>query len=445
MNIDSFVYDPSMELLPPERLNGIQTAFLRKHLAYCSEHSPYYRTHLPRRDWSGFSLKDLPSLPFTDKQDLAADPSKFQAVPWSEVSDVVFSSGTTGNPCRIVYSRSDMERLAYNEQCCFAAAGMTPEDRVLLTCTLDRCFVAGMAYYLGACRLGASAIRNGLNTMESHAEVIRSLAPTMVVGVPSFLRHLGAHLKEQGVPTESVRALICIGEPVHDMEFGFSELGKQLRALWNARVHSTYASSEIVTSFCDCTECRGGHLRADLAILEIVDDAGNPLPPGEVGEVVVTPLRTTGMPLIRFRTGDISFRTEEPCRCGRFTPRIGPILGRRAQMLKIRGTTLYPQALFRVLDASPEIIDYYLVATGRGLSDHVEVFAALRNPGSPVDMIEERLMSHCRLRFPVREISASEARGKIFGVSRKPVRFFDRRETVIPGFGTGGQNAEQPV
>ena len=217
-----FKFDPSLDFLPPEELRVMQTLILREHLQFCSQYSPYYKRLFGNRDWSRFTPDRLPELPLTEKCYIAKDPEDFQASPWRDVMDVVFSSGTTGTPCRIVYTAGDMERLAYNEQCCFAAAGMTPDDKVLLTCTLDRCFVAGMAYYQGVCRLGASAIRNGLNTLESHAEVIRTLRPSMIVGVPSFLRHLGKHLGERGVSVDSVRALICIGEPVHDEKFGFS-------------------------------------------------------------------------------------------------------------------------------------------------------------------------------------------------------------------------------
>ena len=425
---DSFRFHPADDFLKPEALKTLQERYLREHLAYCRARSPWYRKKLAGIDPESFSIDRLGELPITTKDELAEDPDAFLAAPWSEVEDVVFSSGTTGEPCRIAYTGSDMKRLAYNEQRCFHAAGLTKEDRVLLTCTLDRCFVAGMAYYQGVCRLGASAIRNGLNTLESHAEVIRTLRPSMIVGVPSFLRHLGKHLGERGVSVDSVRALICIGEPVHDEKFGFSELGGQLRELWNARIHSTYASSEIVSSFCDCTECCGGHLRADLAILEIVDESGNVLPPGETGEVVITPMQVTGMPLVRFRTGDISFMTDEPCRCGRFLPRLGPILGRKAQMLKIRGTTLYPQALFSVLDSSPEVLEYYIVATGHELSDRIEAFVALKEPHSSLEAVSERLKARCRLTVPVTEVPIDEARRRIFSVSRKPVRFIDRRE-----------------
>ena len=425
--MDPFTFIPDDDFLPLSALRKVQERFLREHLAYCKARSPRYREMLAGIDPESFPLERLGELPTTGKNDLAANVEAFQAAPWSEVEDVVFSSGTTGEPCRVAYTGNDMRRLAYNELRCFHAAGLTRDDRVLLTCTLDRCFVAGMAYYLGVRALGASAIRNGLNSIESHLQVMNSLHPTALVGVPSFLRHLGLEARARNTDLSSVRRLICIGEPIRDEQLNLSGLGEQLADIWGVPIHSTYASSEIVSSFCECTATRGGHLIPDLAIVEILDDSGAPVPDGESGEVVVTPMRVTGMPLIRFRTGDISFLTHEPCACGRFSPRLGPILGRKAQMLKCRGTTLYPRVLNSVLDVSPEVAEYYVVATGENLSDHVEVVVALREPGASTEALAARLKAKCRLNVPVREVPLEEARRQIFSVSRKPVRFLDLR------------------
>lgn len=424
---DSFRFHPADDFLKQEALKTLQERYLREHLAYCRARSPWYRKKLAGIDPESFSIDRLGELPITTKDELAEDPDAFLAAPWSEVEDVVFSSGTTGEPCRIAYTGSDMKRLAYNEQRCFHAAGLTKEDRVLLTCTLDRCFVAGLAYYLGVRALGAAAIRNGLNSIESHLQVMKSLRPTAVIGVPSFLRHLGLEAKARNADCSSVRRLICIGEPVRDEQMRLSGLGAQLAAIWGVPVHSTYASSEIVSSFCECTATCGGHLIPDLAIVEILDDEGKPLPDGEIGEVVVTPMRITGMPLVRFRTGDVSFLMREPCACGRYSPRLGPILGRRAQMLKCRGTTLYPRVLNSVLDVAPEVAEYYVVASGEDLSDRLEVVVALREPGSSTEALAARLKAKCRLNIPIREVSLEEARKQIFSVSRKPIRFLDLR------------------
>ncbi len=423
-----FDFVPSDDFLNPDALRAVQEKYLREHLAYCKVNSPWYREKLAEIDTEKFSVDSLAELPLTSKDELASNTDAFQAAPWSEVEDIVFSSGTTGEPCRVAYTGNDMRRLAYNELRCFHAAGLTRDDRVLLTCTLDRCFVAGMAYYLGVRALGAAAVRNGLNSIESHMQVMNSLHPTAVVGVPSFLRHLGLSARERNADISSVKRLICIGEPVRDENLKLSGLGEQLSEIWGVPIHSTYASSEIVSSFCECTATCGGHLIPDLAIVEILDENGKAVPDGVPGEVVVTPMRVTGMPLIRFRTGDISFLTHEPCACGRFSPRLGPILGRKAQMLKCRGTTLYPRVINSVLDIAPEVAEYYVVASGENLSDQVEVVVALKEPGSSTAALAERLKAKCRMNVPVREVTVEEARKQIFSVSRKPVRFIDLRK-----------------
>ena len=334
-----------------------QERLLAAHLRHCAQ-SPFYRRLLPQdiAPAAGrFPLEALRDLPFTTKADIEARNDDFLAVPRIRVRDIVQSSGTTGRPTRMMYTARDLARLARNEAVCFRGCGMGPGDRVLLTCTLDRCFVAGYAYHLGAQAVGACTIRSGLNLAEGHAAVIALQSPTFVVGVPGFLRKLGRHLHDLGRPPQGIRGLICIGEPLRDAELRPTALSQDLERLWGAPAYSTYSSSEIVTSFCECTARCGGHAAPDLGIVEIVDAEWNVLPPGQTGEVVVTPLGVEGMPLLRFRTGDVGYLATAPCACGRQTPRLSPILGRRAQMLKIRGTTFYPATAFEVLNDVTEI------------------------------------------------------------------------------------------
>jgi phenylacetate-CoA ligase len=298
---------------------------------------------------------------------------------------------------------------------------------------MDRCFVAGLAYYLGIRRLGAAAVRNGLASLDSHLEIIRRLSPTVLVGVPTFLRKLGQYMEANGLPPAGtrVRMLVCIGEPVRDERLDFLRLGRDLETIWPAKVYSTYASSETITTFCECTAQRGGHLHPDLGIVEILDDDGRPVPEGATGEVVVTPLGIEGMPLVRFRTGDISFLAAEPCPCGRRSPRLGPILGRKRQMMKVRGTTLYPQAIYSVLDSMPGIGDYYVKVTSEdALSDEIEVHASVRDGSCSAEQIRSKLQARLRVTPAVVIETEDAVRQQVFSPkSRKPVRFIDARES----------------
>lgn len=329
----SFDFQNTLEFSRADDIRNVQKALLKSHLHYLASSSPYYRDlfHEHKIDVSKITLESLHTLPLTDKTALGERNEDFLATPLSQVVDIVLSSGTTGKPTTIWYTENDLQRLAYNEHISFAGCGLTRDDIVLLTCTIDRCFIAGLAYFSGVRSVGAAAIRNGLSSVESHFEIIQRLRPTALVGVPTFLLKLGKYLQSRNVDPASsgVKKLVCIGEPLRDQHLAFLRVGESLEKIWGARIYSTYASTETITSFCECTAQQGGHLHPDLAIVEIVDDKGAALPPAEIGEVVITPLAIEGTPLLRFRTGDISFLVDGPCGCGRNSMRLGPILGRK--------------------------------------------------------------------------------------------------------------------
>ena len=334
----------------------------------------------------------------------------------------------------MMYTENDLRRLAYNEELSLESCGMTRDDIVLLTCTMDRCFIAGLAYFSGVRSLGAAAIRNGLSGFESHLEIIERLKPTAIVGVPTFLLKLGQFIKSRGIDPHQtgISKLICIGEPVRDRTLHFLRVGESLEAVWGAKIYSTYASSETITSFCECTAQQGGHLHPNLAVVEIVNDQGEVLPSGELGEVVVTPLAIEGMPLVRFKTGDMSFLINEPCSCGRRSVRLGPIVGRKNHMIKFRGTTLYPNSIYAVLDSLPGISEYYLTATSDfDLSDVVKVTVALRDHSLTAEMITDTLQAHLRVRPEVVLASEDDVKKQVFaGNSRKLIRFVDKRKKL---------------
>lgn len=419
-----------------DEIRALQECRLKNHLDYVAANSPYYRELFSkeRLDLSRITLDSLHTIPFTDKTVFGGENDRFQAAPISDIVDIVLSSGTTGRSTKVMYTEHDLRRLAYNEEISFASCGLTSDDVVLLTCTIDRCFIAGLAYFSGIRSLGAAAIRNGLSSVESHLEIIRRLKPTAIVGVPTFLLKLGLFLKSAGLEPSStgVKKLICIGEPIRDRALQFLKVGKKLEEVWGARIYSTYASSETITSFCECTAQQGGHLHPDLAVVEIVNDAGDLLPPGEIGEVVVTPLAIKGMPLVRFKTGDISFIVDEPCRCGRNSVRLGPILGRKNQMLKLRGTTLYPNAINAVLDSFPGVTEYYVTAlTDFDLSDVVKVFVSVADCSCSAELIMDKLQAHLRVRPEVIIASEEQVKNQVYtGNPRKLSRFVDERKSI---------------
>lgn len=432
MKKDLSSYD-NLDTAGPEEIKKAQEALFREHISFIADRSPFYRDLFSREgiDAARAGLGDISSLPLTDKSDLEERNDDFLAVGPERIGDIVLSSGTTGRPTRMMYSDTDLERLAYNEKVAMQRLGIGPGDVALLTCTMDRCFIAGLAYYAGIRAVGAAAVRNGVNTPASHMEVIRRMDPSVVVGVPSFLLKLGQYMKAEGMDPAGLRAgtLVCIGEPLRGRDMEMQRLGLELEKLWGAKAYSTYASSETVTTFCECPEQAGGHLHPALGIVEIVDEEGRTLPPGQAGEVVMTPLMIEGMPLLRFRTGDVSFLIEGPCACGRTAPRLGPVIGRKKQMIKCHGTTLYPPAVFAALDDMDAVGEYYMVVdSDYELSDKIEVHVATTDTACTSAYIAEKLQARLRVK-PVVVIESEEALRKVVydPASRKPIRFIDRR------------------
>jgi phenylacetate-CoA ligase len=322
--------------------------------------------------------------------------------------------------------------LAFNEQLAFYGAGIKKNDRLLLCVTLDRCFIAGLAYYTGLVKLGAACIRSGPGQPARQWELISRLQPTGLIGVPSFLLKMAHWGKSHGYNPQNngIDTLITIGEPIRRADNSLTPLGQELEEAWQGRIFSSYGATELETAFCECKAGCGGHIHPELMITEIVDDQGNPVPAGNPGEVVVTPLGVEGFPLIRFRTGDIARLHTTPCTCGWQTPRLGPIEGRLAQRLKVKGTTLYPEMIFQALQELPEIrLSYLEVRSAYDLSDDVHVVIGADNPA---DVELGRISDHLQARLRVKPEITIKDRGVVQETmekagGRKLQRFFDFR------------------
>ncbi|MBN2427421.1 MAG: AMP-binding protein [Deltaproteobacteria bacterium] len=418
-----------------EEIAGRQLILLQRHLSYLQQFSPYYKELFRRHHFSpeGFrSLADLAKLPLVGKADLTEHNRDFLAVSEDEIVDICQTSGTTGNPVTLWQTEADLQRLARNEQLAFSIAAIKKSDRVLIGAALDRVFMAGLAYFLGLREIGATAIRAGSGQPALVAELIRRQRPNVLVGVPSLLLDLAQFFAENGQnPGDlGVEKLICIGEPVRDDALNLSSLGLLLEENWRAKVLGTYASTEMATSFADCTYGCGGHLQPELMVVEIVDDQGQPVADGEVGEVVATPLGVEGTPLLRYRTGDVARLHRETCRCGRRTPRLGPILGRRAQMLKCRGATFFPAAIGSALQEVKGVQGHYLeVYSDFNLSDRLRVIVGSGDTGLNAKAIAERIAAKTRIKPEVILVAPEKVREKtIRPDQRKPVTFFDFRD-----------------
>lgn len=238
-------------------------------------------------------------------------------------------------------------------------------------------------------------------------EVLQRLQPTVIVAVPSFLRLIADKAREAGLDLRggSVQKAACIGEPIRDRSLALNIAGRAIELAWGAKVYSTYGVTELANSLCECDAGAGGHLHDQQLHLEVLDDAGQPVADGEVGEVVATTFGVEAMPLIRYRTGDCAALHRSPCACGRTTPRIGPIVGRKNQRLKFKGVSLFPSTLQAVLEQAIDVESFVIIATtGTELSDTIEVLVHGSVSESALkELLQARSLITPRIRHTSRE------------------------------------------
>jgi phenylacetate-CoA ligase len=427
---------PDIELQSTERIKLFQEEKLMELLRYIYQHSPFYQNLLREHNVkieSVRTLEDLDQLPVTTKDDLQRRNWDFLCVPKNKIVEYTSTSGTMGKPVTVALTENDLQRLAYNECISFACADGTKEDVYQLMLTLDRQFMAGIAYYQGIRKLGAGLIRVGPGLPAMQWETIDRLKPTVLVAVPSFIIKLIEFAKEQGIDLNrsSVKKVMCIGESLRDEDLHVNTLGKKIAESWNVKLYSTYASTEMQTAFTECGYGVGGHQHPELIVVELLDNENKPVKAGELGQVTITTLGVEGMPLLRYKTGDVARAYTAPCACGRNTLRLGPVLGRHQQMIKLKGTTLYPPGIFDILNQVESVKDYVVEAyTGDLGTDELKLHLYVEDNVSTVEgVLKTTFQSRLRVIPYFNFIAMTEMEKlQMDGKSRKVKRFIDNRK-----------------
>ncbi|MGB7392752.1 MAG: AMP-binding protein [Pricia sp.] len=426
---------PEIEKASSSEIRSFQEEKLRELFEYLNLKSPFYRQMFRKYkiDTDAMrTLEDLTRIPTTTKEDLQRHNEDFLCVPKSQIVDFVTTSGTLGEPVTIGLTDADLDRLAYNEAISFACAGVTENDILQLTTTIDRRFIAGLAYFLGARKLGAGIIRVGAGIPELQWDTIQKFEPSYLIVVPSFLLKLIEYAEQHDIDVNSsgVKGAICIGESLREQDFSLNILAKKIQAAWDIEMYSTYASTEMSTAFTECSEQQGGHQHPELIIVEILDKNDRPVAPGEEGELTITTLGVEAMPLLRFKTGDMLVAHSEPCNCGRNTWRLGPVVGRKKQMIKYKGTTLYPPAMDNLLTDFSEVENYVIEIYHNEIGTD-EILIKISTV-SPSHRLTQEIKDHFRSKLRVSpSIEICDGREiqklRMSKLGRKPVNVIDRR------------------
>lgn len=428
-------YSPDTAFLSKEEITALQEKKLQETIAYLNRYSPFYKEFFSKARFNPSGIKtmeDLSVIPVTIKEDLQQRNEDFLCVPRNKIIEYSSTSGTLGNPVTIMLTENDLQRLACNEYSSFVSTEGSADDIYQLMLTLDRQFMAGMAYYKGLQKLGAGIIRLGPGVPSLQWETILRLKPTAIIAVPSFIIKLISYAQEHHIDINntSVKKAICVGENIRNTDFTLNALGKKITDAWDIRLFSTYASTEMQTAFTECAECRGGHLQPDLLIVELLDEMNKAVAPGVPGEVTITTLGVEGMPLLRYKTGDICVYDDTPCACGRNSLRLSPVMGRKKQMLKYKGTTLYPPALFDILNEMENVIEYVAEVTSNEMgTDEVLIYILPDKSDEETNRkIRANLQARLRVSPHVKYLTEEEIKKmQMPEAGRKVIRFIDRR------------------
>ncbi|MDR1194299.1 MAG: phenylacetate--CoA ligase [Peptococcaceae bacterium] len=371
------IWNKEMECMDRQAMERLQLTRLRETVSQAYERIPFYRGALDKKGVKAadiHTLADLQLLPFTTKQDLREQyPYGLFAVPLKEVVRVHGSSGTTGKPIVVGYTRNDMDTWTEALARLITQATVGPEDITQIAFGYGL-FTGGFGLHYGMERVGATVVPMSSGNSEKQIMLMRDFGTTALVSTPSYALHLAEVAKNMGVDPKTdlrVRVGLFGGEPCSPgMEAAIHDL-------WGMRVTDNYGLTEVggpgVSG--DCGMGEGQHICEDFYLTEIIDpDTGAPLPYGEEGELVITTLRKEACPVLRYRTRDITRLMPEPCPCGRTTLRMRKIRGRSDDMLIIKGVNVFPSQIEVALaEVTGATMYYQMIVTKRGYTDALEI------------------------------------------------------------------------
>ena len=434
-DVKSYIWD-EVETLPRPEMEKFQVERLRMGIDRVSKTVPFYQKKLSEAGITAGSirsLEDLNRLPFTIKADLRDNyPFGLVAVPMKEVIRLHASSGTTGKPTVVAYTRNDIALWSDLMARTYAAAGVTADD-VVHNAYAYGLFTGGLGFHYGAERLGAAVIPISGGNTKRQLMLMRDFSSTVLCCTPSYSLLIAEVAKEDGIDLRSFPLKVGI--------FGAEPWSERMREEIESRLGivalNVYGLSEVIGPgvSVECTEKKGMHIFEDQFFPEIIDPETNqPVPDGEMGELVVTCLTKEALPLIRYRTRDRTRLMREKCACGRTTVRMERVIGRTDDMIIVRGVNIFPSQIESVLLQAGEVEPQYEIIVDR-TADHMDELDVLVEAPAQIYSDPERLVQlEKRLSYDVQSALGITCRVKLVGsreIARsegKAVRVVDKRK-----------------
>ena len=399
------IHNPQMECMSREDMTKLQSERLVATVKRCYEKVPFYRRKMDERGIKPEDIKsiaDVTKLPFTTKYDLRDEyPFGLQAVPMDKIRRIHASSGTTGKPVVGTYTQADLDMWS---ECCarvFAVGDIGPGDVVQVSYGYGL-FTGGLGAHDGAAKLGAIQLPTSAGNSEKQIMMMQDMGTAAICCTPSYALHLAEVIEKNKVDVSKLKLRVGF--------FGAEPWTWGIRRELEAKLHIKAIDIYGLTEMCgpgvggECQYQDGTHIWEDYFLPEIVNpETLEPVAPGEVGELVITSLCKEAMPILRYRTRDLSSLNYEPCKCGRTAVRLGKVLGRSDDMLIIRGVNVFPSQIETVLTEFPAFTPQYFITVDRkGNEDTFDLDVELReeffspNPGKQMPFIKplyDRLVS----------------------------------------------------
>ena len=374
--MEHIIWDREFECADRKKIKELQLERLRHTVQYCYDNVPHYRkkfSEIGLKPEHIKTLRDIEKIPFTTKEGFRANyPYDMFAVTMKEIVRLHGSSGTTGNPVVTGYTRHDLDMWTGLVSRVACAAGVVPDDIAQISFGYGL-FTGGFGLHYGLERVGLSVIPVSSGNTKRQIKFMQDFGSTVLISTPSYAMYLGETAQEMGIDFKKLKLRLGLfGGEGHT-----KEMQKQIEKYLNITDTENYGLTEVIgPGFSgECYIQNGMHIADDEFISEVIDpETGEVLPMGEKGELVVTSLTKEGVPILRYRTKDITRLMDEPCKCGRTTTRMEKVSGRTDDMLVIRGVNVFPSQIEGVLLGMDDVAPHYeIVLTTEKHLDRIEV------------------------------------------------------------------------
>ncbi|MCR5828070.1 MAG: phenylacetate--CoA ligase [Bacteroidales bacterium] len=433
------IWNPTKECMSRDQMRELQGKRLHKIVEYVYHNVPFYRNKLQEMDLTPediTTIDDIVKLPFTTKKDLRDNyPFGLQAAPASEIIRIHASSGTTGNPTIVGYTRKDIGVWSECMARSLTAFGVTRND-IFSVAYGYGLFTGGLGAHNGVEKVGASVVPASTGNTEKHARLIRDLGITGIACTPSYALYLAETMEKMGITRDQIK----LRTGAFGAEPWTEGMRQEIQSRLGLKGYNIYGLSEIMgpsVSY-ECDEQHGSHINEDHFFPEIIDPVTlEPLPAGQTGELVFTTLTKEGMPVLRYRTRDLCSLMEGECPCGRTNVRMSAIQGRSDDMLIIRGINVFPSQVESVVLTMEEIAPRYMLVVDRvnnldTLTVQVELrqdyFTATMDTPAAIDELSKKLSAKLKSVLSIGVKVQLKAPGTIERSQGKSTRVVDKRK-----------------